>query len=127
MFVYLSNLESCLGSVCANVLVSLSCRFKAPLLLTTCRALVRNNIFRTGCLESRSFLRFSSSVMWFQSERLFSALCVLFAGPDGDSEASGCPQFHFMPRFVRFLPGKTPNCSPLTLSPPGGQRSSSPG
>uniref|UniRef100_A0A3Q3W0M3 Ribonuclease 3 n=1 Tax=Mola mola TaxID=94237 RepID=A0A3Q3W0M3_MOLML len=26
------------------------------------------------------------------------------AGPECDSEASGCPQFHFMPRFVRFLP-----------------------
>lgn len=28
-------------------------------------------------------------------------------GPDFDSDAPGCPQFHFMPRFVRFLPGKT--------------------
>ncbi|KAM8731074.1 ribonuclease 3 [Acanthopagrus schlegelii] len=25
-------------------------------------------------------------------------------GPEWDSETSGCPQFHFMPRFVRFLP-----------------------
>ncbi|XP_026219413.1 ribonuclease 3 [Anabas testudineus] len=25
-------------------------------------------------------------------------------GPDFDSEASGCQRFHFMPRFVRFLP-----------------------
>lgn len=30
-------------------------------------------------------------------------------GPEWDSETSGCPQFHFMPRFVRFLPGKTAN------------------
>ncbi|XP_070708975.1 ribonuclease 3 isoform X1 [Pempheris klunzingeri] len=25
-------------------------------------------------------------------------------GPEGDNEALGCQQFHFMPRFVRFLP-----------------------
>ncbi|XP_041670054.1 ribonuclease 3 isoform X2 [Cheilinus undulatus] len=25
-------------------------------------------------------------------------------GPEGDNESSGCQQFHFMPRFVRFLP-----------------------
>ncbi|KAF7647729.1 hypothetical protein LDENG_00167470 [Lucifuga dentata] len=25
-------------------------------------------------------------------------------GPDSENEAAGCPKFHFMPRFVRFLP-----------------------
>lgn len=30
-------------------------------------------------------------------------------GPECENEASECPQFHFMPRFVRFLPGKTLN------------------
>lgn len=49
---------------------------------------------------------------------LFSALRVLSAGPECDSEASGCPQFHFMPRFVRFLPGKTLNCSPFDIVSP---------
>ena len=34
-------------------------------------------------------------------------------GPEWDSETSGCPQFHFMPRFVRFLPGKTANNLPI--------------
>lgn len=53
---------------------------------------------------------------------------LFLPGPEFDNEASGCQQFHFMPRFVRFLPGETLNnlqrtcpaflaiCLPLMLS-----------
>lgn len=34
---------------------------------------------------------------------------LFLPGPEFDNEACGCQQFHFMPRFVRFLPGETLN------------------
>lgn len=48
----------------------------------------------TGCFLSRKKKRYPSA---------------LVTGPEFDSDSPGCPQFHFMPRFVRFLPGKTPH------------------
>lgn len=44
---------------------------------------------------------------------------LLSPGPHFDNDSPGCPQFHFMPRFVRFLPGKASQSS--TLSPSSGQ------
>lgn len=45
---------------------------------------------------------------------------VLVTGPEFDNDSPGCPQFHFLPRFVRFLPGKTLHaliaCLPLVVS-----------
>ncbi|CAF98721.1 unnamed protein product [Tetraodon nigroviridis] len=42
------------------------------------------------------------------SSYLFQDILELYdwnlTGPDFDSDSPGCPQFHFMPRFVRFLP-----------------------
>ena len=51
------------------------------------------------------------------SDFILKGSSVLFPpGPEWDSETSGCPQFHFMPRFVRFLPGKTAKNLPRLLS-----------
>lgn len=56
----------------------------------------------------------------FYFERWLSSCALPTPGPpECDSEASGCPQFHFMPRFVRFLPGKDSSaavCLPLLVS-----------
>lgn len=49
-------------------------------------------------------------------------IMLLLPGPECDDETPGCQQFHFMPRFVRFLPGETLNNSQRTctafLEPP---------
>lgn len=69
-------------------------------------------------LHASSLLNFNSceklvrfllrkAVLCLTSNKINSLLSP--PGPECENEASECPQFHFMPRFVRFLPGKTLN------------------
>lgn len=70
-------------------------------------------------LHVPNLLHLREQLLGFYSERFFLRLnkqqlnknnnIIFPAGPEFDDEASGCQQFHFMPRFVRFLPGKIPN------------------
>ncbi|XP_061095040.1 LOW QUALITY PROTEIN: ribonuclease 3 [Conger conger] len=60
------------------------------------------------------------------SSYLFKDVLELYdwnlTGPEADVDSPGCQKFHFMPRFVRFLPGPDSGSNPGWISPfPPGQ------
>uniref|UniRef100_A0A4W5R8Y7 Drosha ribonuclease III n=1 Tax=Hucho hucho TaxID=62062 RepID=A0A4W5R8Y7_9TELE len=80
-------------------------------LIPLCRVIRFNIDYTIHFIEEMTPENYCVKGLELFSSYLFQDILELYdwnlTGPEWDNQSPGCQKFHFMPRFVRFLPGET--------------------